>query len=1120
MLQAQAENVNKSRGGKAHYAFNPDACVFVSANAGSGKTSLLVNRVLSLLLNGVEPAKILCLTFTNAAAAEMESRILKTLGSWVMASESELIHQVSKLTGDNPGTVLLARARGLFANVLESPQGVNIQTIHGFSQSLLRRFPLEAGISPHFTVMDSRSEQEVLAEARLRLFNNARKSESNIQESLDALARTVSEYGFHKLINEIIKNKRKFRQLLQNTGGPPAIEYELYSHFKIKIKTTAESLLAEYFSYNNNQITTLRKIAGTLLKSEKPVDIQTGARVADWLERPEARRELLDGYIANFMTIEGTARKKIFSKDALPDPSLIEELLSEQQRVAEFSNKVRALNIINHSTDVLHIAEALLAEYEAIKRSHAWMDYDDLILTACDLLTRSGMMPWVLFKLDGGIDHILVDEAQDTSPEQWKIVTALTQEFFAGQGAKEVARSLFIVGDEKQSIYSFQGADVKGLKKMRDHFDMSITAAQKQMHLLTLTKSYRSTDEVLKTVDAVFLRKEASLGVISDDLELKHILTRAGKEGLVELWPVLKPLEEDNDISPTTKLARHIAETIQGWIENGEAKAGDVMILLRSRTNFADKLVRALKKRNVPVAGSDRMALNDNIAVQDLIALGQVLLLPDDDLTLASCLKSPIFNFSEEDLFTLAYGRNGRTLWERLRELPQFAESYDLLADLRAKADFTPPFELYSYLLNTRGLRSRFVGRMGEECTDPLDEFMQQALLYERVHPPSLQGFIHWLASSNSEIKRDMEQARDAVRIMTIHGAKGLQAKIVILPDTVETPREQDSILWLDNIPVRGISSKQDDIICKQLRNDRQQEIFSEYRRLLYVALTRAEDRLYIYGASRKEKTSEQSWYHHIKTGIEPIATAFTTKFGEGLRIGTPSLTLPRKREKEQEDSLSTEWGGLGRGSFSFLKKPVPSEPSPNKPLVPSRLSGDTPATASPLDNKNIYAAGKFIHSLLQYLPTLEASKRRESAQVIAHKFKGQLSGEVIEKSINDAIAVMENLEFGFLFGTESLAEVQITGTVENITVSGQIDRLYMGDKEVWIVDFKSNQIPPAAQDAIPAAYIRQLALYRLLLKQITPEKRVICALLWTATAKLDVLPEAMLDEIKVSTYI
>ncbi len=1124
-------NINKLMQENREIAYNPASCVFVSANAGSGKTSLLVDRVLSLLLHGVLPEKILCLTFTNAAAAEMSSRVLQALGSWVMADKDELDKKISKLAGKNPNPDLLSRARGLFAKVLESPGGINIQTIHGFSQSLLRRFPLEAGVSPYFSVMDARSEQETLLEARLRLFSNTRRSDQSIQKSLDALARDISEFGFNKLMKEIVGNKRKFQMMLQNRNGIADIEHELYSLFKLKLNDNVESLLDNFFTYNDTQLFNLRKIAENLLLSEKSTDQKTGENIALWLEYPGDRIKNSSAYINAFIKDDGEARKKIFTKDALTDESLIKELMFEQQRVSEFRDKLNALTVVRHSVDVLNIAEAILAQYEAIKRSHAWMDYDDLILTACDLLTRSGMSPWVLFKLDSGIDHILVDEAQDTSPEQWRIIDALTQEFFAGEGAKEIERSLFIVGDEKQSIYSFQGADVKELARMQSYFSDSISAAHKEVHSLALSRSYRSTDAILQVVDAVFATDAAREGVTFSGTGLEHIPTRSGQPGLVELWPVIRPeeVENENSLTPNVRLVRHIADTIQDWIKKGEAEAGDIMILLRRRAGLADGLVRALKRRGVAVAGSDRMELNDNLAVQDLIAIGQVLLLPEDDLTLAACLKSPIFNLDDNDLYKLAYGRDGKKIWQRLAAMPEFSKSHELFTEMRALADYTPPFELYSHLLDNLGARSRFIGRMGEECTDPIDEFMQQALLYERSHPPSLQGFIHWIVNSNSEIKRDMEQARNSVRIMTIHGAKGLQSKIVILPDTTNVPMEHDSLQWLGGVAVRSPSAKNDDMILKKIRASKFAESMGEYRRLLYVALTRAEDRLYICGATGRENISEKSWYHHIRVGMENIAQKFDMKFGEGLRVGYCNPALAEGSGGKNTDGNINPGLNYKNGvtaycnQFVYLQNPAPFEPSPSRPLVPSRLTGEMPPAASPIAKNDVYKTGKFIHMLMQYLPGYK-NNRREAARKIAGNFFKDLGYEQVEKAINDTLAVIDKSEFEFLFGENAQAEVPIIGNIEingkNITVSGQIDRLYIDDEKIWIVDFKSNQTPPASHDKIPVSYIRQLALYRLLMQHIYPGKSINCALLWTATAKLDVLPDGLLDEWPISSYI
>ncbi|NBX04410.1 MAG: double-strand break repair helicase AddA, partial [Alphaproteobacteria bacterium] len=593
--------------------------------------------------------------------------------------------------------------------------------------------------------------------------------------------------------------------------------------------------------------------------------------------------------------------KHIFTK-SLKDAAAVDALTAEVARVTAFYNAWMAHEVGSHTADVLTIAEALLGLYTDLKNAHAQMDYDDLILGAVHLLAEKNVAPWVLFKLDGGIDHILVDEAQDTSAEQWRIIDALTQEFFAGQTRSDAERSLFVVGDEKQSIFSFQGADPAALGTMQSYFKARINDAAKPVHALELTKSYRSTTEVLTAVDAVFALPRAKKGVMFLEAPLAHVAHREGN-GIVELWPLTKADGEGEfATSARTCLARQIADTIAGWLENGETISsrgrritpGDIMILVQTRTVIVDRLTRALKKRGIPVAGQDRMELNDNLAVQDLLALGQVLLLPEDDLSLACVLKSPIFNFSEEDLFELAYGRGKQSLWERLHNTPKFVDALELLQDLRARADFIPPYELYAYLLDTLGARAKILGRMGVEYGDPIDEFLNQTLLYERAHAPSLQGFIHWLTHSQSQIKRDMEQANNAVRIMTVHGSKGLQAPIVFLPDTTKTPTVKESVFWLqregkDALPLRATASENMDEVTRGVRDARKEMELAEYRRLLYVALTRAEDRVYVCGAlSRGDSPNDESWYALAREGLATVAQ----DMGEGgLRLGVHPLS-------------------------------------------------------------------------------------------------------------------------------------------------------------------------------------------------------------------------------------
>jgi ATP-dependent helicase/nuclease subunit A len=1119
-------------------AFNPADSVFVSANAGAGKTSLLTNRVLALLLHGVEPSKILCLTFTNAAAAEMANRILKHLGQWVMANDIELAHKLQELTDHVPDARALARARSLFAGVLEAPEGVRIQTIHGFCQSLLRRFPIEANISPHFSIIDSRTEQELMQEARLRLFGRAQNEDPSLQLALHAIAQSLGETEFQKLVTEIIKSKRSISSLFSRHNGVEQAVDDVWKLLNIPKGCTMQDLVQAHFQYTRDELAQLRAIAGCLLQSDASTDQKTGKGLAAWLEEPDARDLMAEQYVDVFIAgSTGEPRKTIFTKKCLTTQPEIDALIGEQQRVLRFKNSYAAFRIAQRTTHMLRIADALLTLYRQLKDAYALMDYDDQIMTARALLRRGDVIPWVLYKLDGGIDHILVDEAQDTSPEQWEIIEALTQEFFAGEGRTDKERSLFIVGDEKQSIFSFQGANPCELGRRQQYFSQRISDAAGHSHTIGLTHSYRSTPEVLAAVDAVFAQTHARTGLTFTDTVLTHSTKREKEPGLVEVWPLLVPSDdpeapETNEPHHEIRLARLLADTIAGWLQQGmilEAKgrpieAGDIMILVRHRGTLVDRLVRAMKKRNVPVAGLDRMELEENLAVQDLVALAQCVLLPDDDLSLASLLKSPLFGLNEEELFTLCWQRERQSLWERLRAMsgdrPTYQQAYALLSDLRARVDYISPYEFYSYVLDRHGMRSRFTGRMGVEYNDPIDEFLSQALLFERSHIPSMQGFLHWLNVSRSEIKRDMEQAKACVRILTVHGAKGLQAPVVIMPDTVKPPEMRDAFLWHEQgdelLPFWPGGGKRDDLFCAGVRRAQHQEQMAEFRRLLYVAMTRAEDMLVVCGARGKNSLNEASWYHLVWGGLQPLAQPADFPHGKGLRLGNiPAYGISAKPPAAASGQPV---------SFAFLNQPLPIEPEPPQPLVPSRLTGEEPAPVSPLAASGIYARGRLIHQLLQYLPQVTPGQWDEVARNIADSHAQAMPREMVEQAIAEVIRVMEAPEFAFLFGPGSLAEVPVAGMVaiagRKVTVSGQIDRLYIGEKEVWIVDFKSNHQSPAPGVPIPLAYMRQMRLYHLLIQQVYPDKKVHCALLWTSAAAISLIDESLLDEVPVSSYI
>ncbi|MDP6882692.1 MAG: double-strand break repair helicase AddA, partial [Rhodospirillales bacterium] len=804
-------------------AADPERSVWVSASAGTGKTWVLVDRVARLLLAGTPPGRILCLTFTRAAAAEMANRLGRRLGSWAAMDDADLAQDLGGLMGEKVTAETRLRARRLFADILGVPDGLKIRTIHSFCESLLGRFPLEAGVAPHFSVIDERTAAELRAEARDRLLAGALDDASGPSaRALEHLAALIDETAFATVIGEMDSQRGRLGRLIGGHGGLDGLLDAVRDALGVKAGETAESVVADACAAGAFDELGLHRAAAALGKGTKK-DQERAAAIRAWLDDPDGREgSFLGAYDRLFLTKEGAPRSErtLMTKPVRDaEPGVFEVMIEEQARVFAIHERLRATAVAASTAALLTIGEALLAAYGALKDERALLDYDDLIDAARRLLADDGRAAWVHYKLDGGIDHILVDEAQDTSPEQWRIVADLAQEFFAGAGSREIGRTVFAVGDEKQSIFSFQGADPDAFTAMRRHFEDRATAAGEGWRSVELAKSYRATATVLDCVDRVFADAAAGDGVVAAGAALRHHSSRQGQAGLVELWPTVTPeiqteadpwdapLDQVSAESPPAVLARRIADHIAGWLESEEVlestgrpvRPGDIMILLRRRAPFADEMVRCLKERRIPVAGADRMVLTDQLAVMDLAALGHFALLPDDDLNLAVVLKGPAFGFDDDALFELAHERRG-SLWRALDERragnARFEAAWVRLAALLAKADFTPPFEFFAEALGRDGERRHILGRLGPDAGDPLDEFLSLALDYERQHVPSLQGFLHWLAGGETQVKRDLEHGRGEVRVMTVHGAKGLQAPIVFLPDTLQMPKQSAALFW------------------------------------------------------------------------------------------------------------------------------------------------------------------------------------------------------------------------------------------------------------------------------------------------------------------------------------
>ncbi|HEX4261978.1 MAG TPA: double-strand break repair helicase AddA [Acetobacteraceae bacterium] len=1110
-------------------ASDPAVSAFVAASAGSGKTKLLIDRLLRLMLGGAEPGRILCLTFTKAAAAEMAVRLQRRLGDWVTLPDPDLAAAVRALDVA-PDPAVLARARALFARVLDLPGGMRIETIHAFCQSLLRRFPLEAALSPHFELMEDADTGLALDEARETALADAGPA---LRPAIAALAGLVSAARFQELLAEL---HRRAAALAPVVALPERARLAALRRVCGCRAADPEALIAGAVAWAEQEA--LAAAARVVVQSGAPAVAARAQRMLDWLAcGVEDRAANWAEWCCEFLTGSGDPR----ATGAFVNPKLLAQRLdlaepfaAEQARIAAIQDECRAFDVVAFSAALLALAAPALAGMAAAKERRGLLEYDDLIGRTEHLLREPGAA-WVLYKLDGGLDHLLLDEAQDTAPAQWRIAAALTDEFFSGLGAQEKTRTVFAVGDAKQSIYSFQGADHAAFAAARAGLERRVAASGQPWREVTLDVCFRCTAPVLALVDAVFADPAARAGVEDG---LRHFADRGDAPGSVELWPLAPPPPEDppplweaprdyiTSRSAKQALADHLALWIAREIDGGAVRAGEVLVLLRRRDAFARALVRRLKANGVSVAGLDRMVLTEQVAVQDLMALGAALLLPEDDLTLAEVLTSPLGFLSDDSLMELAATRTG-SLWETLRgraaERAEWAAAWRFLSALLARVDYATPYGLFAEALGPLGGRARLLARLGPEAAEPVDEMLAAALRFASRHPPSLQGFLHWLGRSAAEIKREPEGAGDAVRVMTVHGAKGLQAKLVILPDTTGLPPDETGPVWADAgeglcLPLWAPKKEHRCSAVDALRAAARVRCLEEHNRLLYVALTRAEDRLLVCGWQPRKKVDDGSWYAMVGRGMARLASAEAAPFGpwpgERLRLANGAAVATLRTGEPPPAPRLPAWAGAAP---DWTAAAPPAEPALPTPLAPSRPEGiehgPVPAALSPLSREARgmrLRAGAFVHGLLQHLPALPEADRAAAAH--AHAARAAAGLPESRALAGQALAVLAHPELAPLFGPGARAEVPLAGVVSGRVVAGMVDRLAVLPDAVLIADYKTGRGAPARVEATPVSYLRQMAAYRAVLRAIHPDRPVRCALVWTQGAKAVVLPDALLD--------
>ncbi|MBO9712865.1 double-strand break repair helicase AddA [Sphingomonas sp.] len=1107
-------------------ASDPARHVWLSASAGTGKTQVLAARVFRLLLRGTDPGAILCLTFTKAGAAEMAARITGRLARWVRAPEADIREDLAAL-GESATPAMIQSARQLFAKVLDAPGGgLRIQTIHSFCQGLLAAFPVEAGLVPGFRPLDAREEYGLAREALAEMLVNAeREGRRGLVEDVGALSLRLGEGGAEAFLRECARAGEALEAL------PSGVQPWLRRAMDLP-GGDIEAEIVECCGDAAFDVAALRRLGAANSAWSAATGQKNAELIRQWLgASPAGRAELLDDLRLVFLKKDGEPRA-VSAKLLDADPGYAGLAEAIGGRCAELLGmRVRAAYC-----DLL--ARGLAAgrdyarTYAEAKRRAGAVDFDDLIRAAVALLGQEGMGEWVRFKLDQATEHVLIDEAQDTNLRQWSIVDSVVEDFFTGEGVRpEGVRTLFAVGDYKQAIFGFQGTDPvffrwafrRFLEKSRIQADYDVDA--QALDALSLTHSFRSTTPVLEFVDAALaVLPEPGMGDLSD---LEAHASRVKGPGSVTLWPLAIAGEEVEEAGeegwigePVREHAAKIARAIKGWIgtldlesKGRKLRPEDVMILVKRRGDLASLIVARLYAEGVPVAGVDRLRLNAPLAVQDLLAAIRFALQPEDDLSLASLLVSPLIGWSQDELMVGALRERGG-LWRHLRAT-QPAERLAPLDELLRRADFTTPYRFLEEILSgpMQG-RRKLLLRLGEEARDPIEELLNAALNFETVATPSLQRFLDWFDRGDVEIVRDSAQPRDAVRVMTAHAAKGLQAPLVILADATADPRRspRDFLTWKPEgeegpaLPVFRPRKEERGGPLAEAVDEAEARELQEHWRLFYVAATRAEERLVITGAlgpQAKGEAPESSWYAASARAFAALATEHEFR---GLKPQLPVAPEPRAGALVEAPAPLPEW----------IARPAPEEARPPRPLAPSSLGEDLVADPPPSAAMRAAAErGRLLHALFERLPSVPPADRAAAADRWLAGAGGVSDPAARAELAAVALGVTEDPRFADLFGPDALAEAPVAAVVDGTVVSGTVDRLLVTDSLVRIADFKTGRRAPATLDDIPPYHLRQMSAYAAALQVIFPGRTVEAALLYSAGPVFHPLPPELLAEHK-----
>ena len=1092
----------------------PITSSWVSANAGSGKTFNLINRVVRLLISGVAPSKILCITFTNSAAEEMKVRLLDRLAEWVTMESNELLFHIeslleTKFTDGESRKLILLKARQLFAEVLEEQSSLRISTIHSLCETILRHFSVETGIPFDFKIINE-IEQRALIEELLQEF----AVESNQAFiNINKIIKPSSEAALTDFTLEIISDQERlikedfFEYFPEFTEAVSEGEINNSNSQKLRSKISSKVLktLIEAFSTGGNESQIHGKMIEDSYSSEQENFFEVMEKVFLTLEKkPRDHKRFPD--------------KKVLEKY----PQIISTIKKITDLILDIRRDCQTKDLYLKTKKVKDFGKEVVSKYEKKKLEKNSLDFYDLLKKVKDLLCKDGMMSWVNFKIDATLNHLLVDECQDVSPIQWEIINRIAGEFFDNWAAVQESKSIFIVGDEKQTIYSFQGADPLTFTKVKSFYSKKLKSVGSNLIDLDLNKSYRSSPLILNYINKVFSDPN-SLGV-------KVVKPHQGTKSLpgrVEIWPIdqkqktiISPkvwwesVSETNSSDSKEIFAERLAKEIRVILaekfipdENSDCikfrkvMPNDIMILFRSRSPLYYEIIEQLNRQHLPTQGADRIILNNDISIKDIISLLKFLDNPLDDLSLAEALKSPFFNISEAKLFEFAYNRE-ESLWLSFLNNSSESDIITEISNLLSQVDTLTTYELLEMILVENSGMEKLINRLGSEVYETVEAFLGYVSEFEDNNISSLASFLNWFSKNKLEIKRPPNKEGRQIKVMTIHASKGQESPIVILPDTLN-----HSIKMTQSKLVKSKNS----IFFKQEKLERCQKISEieranlvenefEENRLLYVALSRTKYWLII---SANGKTLEESWYQKCLLAYEQMSSEEFTVSNE---VSGQKMVLEYNWHRESNKANHTIDPVIENINMGVKLKEIDVNKVEKEKLSPTSLKKIYPKPYSrterineSLDKNMSLIRGNLIHSLFEKLSKVENSKRQIVAKNIAKIHFPELKENYVESAIAETLSVMRAKENKRFFSREARFEITIMGALEGIgKINGKIDCLLINDKEIEIVDFKTDRNPPKSVSEVSAAYIMQLGIYSSLIQRSFPDLPIFSYILWT----------------------